>query len=138
MRLIASGTSTTRTHVVTAADVAAFDGTVVHPVYGTACVVRDMEHVARLALLPLLEDGEAGAGREVLCRHLAPVPVGEAVEFTAVVTGQSSRALTCAVQARCRGRLVAEGHVVQAVVDPLTFLPTPRDPSRRGTDHHDI
>ena len=109
----------------------------VHRVYGTGAMVRDMEYAARLVLLPLLEAGEEGVGAEVWCRHVAPVPVGAAVELAATVTQQTARRLVCRVQARCDGRLVGEGTVTQVIVDAARFPPAVADgipPAADGTD----
>ena len=103
------------------ADLAGFADGVVHRVYGTAAMVRDMEYAARLVLLPLLEPGEEGVGAEVWCRHHAPVPVGSAVELTATATEQTGRRLVCRVEARRGGELVGEGAVTQVVVDRAGF-----------------
>jgi fluoroacetyl-CoA thioesterase len=107
---------------VTEADRAAFADGVVHDVYGTASMVRDMEYAARLVLLPLLEPGEEGVGAEVWCRHLARVPVGAVVEHTATATEQTSRRLVCQVEARgADGELVGQGTVTQVIIDPARF-----------------
>jgi fluoroacetyl-CoA thioesterase len=119
--------SATHRHVVGQADTPAFGNGAVHAVYGTAAMVRDMEHAARLVLLPLLEPGEEGVGAEVWCRHLAPVPLGATVELLATATEQRGRRLVCSVEARHDGRLVGEGRVTQVVVDPNQF------PAREGS-----
>ncbi len=113
-------------HTVTDDDVAAFAGGVVHRVYGTAAMVRDMEYAARLVLLDLLEADEEGVGAEVWCRHLAPVPVGATVELAATAVEQAPRRLVCEVKARSGGVLVGEGRVVQAVVEAGGFPPRTR------------
>jgi fluoroacetyl-CoA thioesterase len=112
-------------HTVTDADVAAFSGGVVHRVYGTAAMVRDMEYTARLVLLDLLEPGEEGVGAEVWCRHLAPVPVGAAVELRAEAVEQDAGRLVCRVEAWRDGALAGEGRVVQVVVPAGAFPPAP-------------
>jgi fluoroacetyl-CoA thioesterase len=121
MRPLAKAASAAHRHTVTEADVAAFADGAVHRVYGTAAMVRDMEHAARLVLLDLLEPGEEGVGAEVWCRHLAPVPLGATVELVATATEQAARRLVCRVEARHDGRLVGEGQVTQVVVDPERF-----------------
>jgi predicted thioesterase len=121
MRPVAQAASAFHRHTVTEADVAAFADGLVHRVYGTAAMVRDMEYAARLVLLDLLEPGEEGVGAEVWCRHLAPVPVGATVELVATATEQAARRLVCRVEARHDGRLVGEGQVTQAVIDPERF-----------------
>jgi fluoroacetyl-CoA thioesterase len=112
-------------HTVTDADVAAFDSGVVHRVYGTAAMVRDMEHAARLVLLDLLEPEEEGVGAEIWCRHLAPVPVGATVELRAEAVEQDAERLVCRVEAWRDGALAGEGRVVQVVVAAGAFPPAP-------------
>jgi fluoroacetyl-CoA thioesterase len=121
MRPAAPAATASHRHTVTGADVAAFADGVVHRVYGTAAMVRDMEYASRLVLLDLLEPGEEGVGAEVWCRHLAPVPVGATVELVATATEQGARRLVCRVEARYDGRLVGEGRVTQVVVDRGRF-----------------
>lgn len=115
------GAQTSLTHTVTSDDTAAFSGETVHELYGTAYVVREMEHAARLHLLPLLEANESSVGSEVLIRHRAPVAVGEEVQFTATVTSWTTRTLTADVVALHGNSIVAEGYVVQRVVDAVSF-----------------
>ena len=55
---------------------AAFEGEVVHDVYGTAAMVQHMELAARRVLLPAREAHEEGIGYRVEVTHLAPAPVG--------------------------------------------------------------
>lgn len=110
------GFSATITHTVTAMDAAAFEGRVVHAVYGTPFVVREMEHASRQALLPFIESGEEGVGREVFIQHLAPTPLGRTVTFTATITDFTDRTLTCDVIALDADRVIARGSVVQGVV----------------------
>jgi fluoroacetyl-CoA thioesterase len=123
MRPVAPAATASYRHTVTEADIAPFADGAVHRVYGTAAMVRDMEHAARLVLVELLETGEEGVGAEVWCRHLAPVPVGATVELVATATGQGVRRLVCRVEARRDGRLVGEGRVTQVVIDPRRFPP---------------
>jgi fluoroacetyl-CoA thioesterase len=110
-------------HTVTDADVAAFADGMIHRVYGTAAMVRDMEYTARLVLLDLLEPDEEGVGAEVWCRHLAPVPVGATVELLAAVVEQDTQRLVCRVEAWRDGSLAGEGRVVQVVVEADAFPP---------------
>src|SRR6266540_3354867 len=121
MRPVAQAASAFHRHSATQADVAAFADGLVHRVYGTAAMLPDMEYAARLVLLDLLEPGEEGVGAEVWCRHLAPVPMGATVELVATATEQAARRLVCRVEARHDGRLVGEGQVTQAVIDPERF-----------------
>jgi fluoroacetyl-CoA thioesterase len=123
MRPVGPSATARHRHTVTEADVAAFAGGVVHRVYGTAAMVRDMEYAARLVLLDLLEPGEEGVGAEVWCRHLVPVPVGGTVELLATAVDQGDRRLACQVEAWHGGRLAGEGRVVQVIVEAGAFPP---------------
>jgi fluoroacetyl-CoA thioesterase len=123
MRPVAPAATASHRHTVTEADVAVFADSPAHQVYGTAAMVRDMEHAARKVLLDLLEPGEEGVGAEVWCRHLAPVPIGATVELVATATEQAPRRLVCRVEARHDGRLVGEGQVTQVVINPERFPP---------------
>jgi fluoroacetyl-CoA thioesterase len=111
------GATAALTITVTADMTARFDDEDVHPVYGTAALVRHMEQVSRRLLVPLREAGEEGVGAEISVRQLAPVPVGGAVELTATVTDASRRRLVTTVEARHRGEVVATGTFTQVTVD---------------------
>jgi fluoroacetyl-CoA thioesterase len=106
---------------------ARFDDEAVHPVYGTAALVRHVEQVSRRLLVPLLEEDEEGVGAELTVRQIAPVRIGEAVELTATVTAATDRSLTTAVVAWHDG-VAAEATFTQAVV----HLPSWR--ARAGLD----
>lgn len=112
---------------------ATFDDEFVHHVYGTASLVRHMEQVSRRLLTPYLAQGEEGVGVRIEAVHEAPVPVGEQVELTAVVTSVRPRALVTEITARSRGRVVARGSFTQAVVDLAQWRgrATPRGGGRR-------
>jgi fluoroacetyl-CoA thioesterase len=125
MRRAGAAATVSYRHTVSEADVAAFATGVVHRVYGTAAMVRDMEYAARLVLLDLLEPEEEGVGAEVWCRHLAPVPVGATVELLAAVVEQDDRRLVCRVEVRHHGKLAGEGRVVQVVIEAGRFPSAP-------------
>lgn len=118
MKPAPEGASATLHVTVTPNDVPAFANGAVHQVYSTAAMVRDMEHAARLVLLPLLEPGEEGVGAEVWCRHEAPVPIGSRVEIVATAVEQTPRRLVCRVVVHNRGQVVGHGTVTQVIIDP--------------------
>ena len=109
------------TVTVSEAMTARFDDESVHPVYGTAALVRHMEQISRRLLKPCLEPGEEGVGSELAVRQRAPVRVGERVELVATVTEATPDRLVTAVEARHEGRVVAEGSFTQAVVQRAAF-----------------
>ena len=100
---------------------ATFDDEHVHPVYGTASLVRHIEQVSRRLLVPHLAPGEEGVGVRIEATHHRPVPVGRDVELTATVTVASPRRLVTAVVARSGRHVVARGTFEQAVVDLATW-----------------
>jgi fluoroacetyl-CoA thioesterase len=111
------GATASMTITVTEDLTARFDDEAVHPVYGTAALVRHLEQVSRRLLVPAREPGEEGVGARIAVRQVAPVPIGGEVELIATVTAASRRRLVTAVVARHRGAVVAEGEFEQVCVD---------------------
>lgn len=111
------GATATMRVVVTDAMMARFDDEDVHPVYGTAALVRHLEQVSRRLLVDHLEPGEEGVGAAIAVEQLAPVRIGETVELTATVTEVTRRRLVTAVEARHDGAVVARGSFTQVCVD---------------------
>ena len=100
---------------------AAFEGEVVHEVYGTAAMVGHMELAARRIILDAREEGEEGVGYNVEVTHLAPAPVGSHVTVTARLQGVEGNRVVCAVEARTRHGLIGQGTVTQVLL-PLATL----------------
>lgn len=115
--LPAVGASAVLRVTVTDAMTARFDDEDVHPVYGTAALVRHMEQVSRRLLVDRLEAGEEGVGAELSLRQLAPVRVGEQVELVATATEVTPRRLVTSVEALHDGEVVARGTFTQVCVE---------------------
>jgi len=107
--------------IVTPQMCAAFDGEVVHAVYGTAGLVGHMELAARRVILPAREEGEEGIGYKVDVTHLAPAPVGTHVTVTARLRGVEGNRVICDVEARSRHGPIGRGMVTQVLL-PLETL----------------
>ena len=107
--------------VVTPEMRAAFEGEVVHEVYGTAWMVGHMELAARRIILEAREPGEEGVGYRVDVTHLAPAPVGSRVTVTARLERVEGNRVVCAVEARTRHSLIGQGPVTQVLL-PLAAL----------------
>lgn len=79
-------------------------------VYATPMLVRDIEMACRELLLAHLDPGEDSVGTRVEIDHLAPTPLGMAVELRVRVTGVDGRAVSFeveghdAVEPICRAR----------------------------------
>jgi predicted thioesterase len=99
----------------------AFDGEVVHDVYGTAAMVAHMEFAARKVILAAREAHEEGIGYRVDVTHLAPAPVGSTVTVTARLQAVEGTRVVCAVEARTRHGRVGEGTITQVIL-PLATL----------------
>lgn len=96
---------------------ARLEGREIHRVYATYWMACHFEVAARRILEPYLEPHEEGIGSRVEVRHLAPVPIGATVDFTAVFTGFEGREMMCRVEARRGRERVGEGRQGQFILD---------------------
>ena len=101
---------------VSATDVAAFHGEVVHAVCSTYAIARDMEWSSRLFVLELKEPDEEGVGTFVHVNHHAPAIVGQPLDFLATVDFIKGNEIVCNIEVRQAGNLVASGKTGQKVL----------------------
>ena len=97
-------------------DVAAFESGLVHPVYATFALARDLEWSTRLFVLEMKEEDEEGIGTRLSVVHHSPAGVGEALQFTATVKAWEGNELICQVEVHCGQRLVATGETGQKIL----------------------
>lgn len=102
--------------IVQAEDVAAFHGTVVHPVCSTFTLAREIEWTTRQFVLDMRDDEEEGVGTFLSIDHKGPAFVGEEVAITAQVESINGHELICSYQARAGNRLVASGKTGQKIL----------------------
>lgn len=96
---------------------AAFNDTVIHPLFSTVSLVYYMELVSRNMLIPFLEDHEEGMGAEVLVKHLSPAKEGTRIMFHALVTEITDRFMCTSIKAMDADKnILAQGTVKQAVL----------------------
>ncbi len=95
---------------------AAFEGRIVHAVYGTAAMVAHLELAGRRIILPYLEEGEEGVGYAIAVTHLAPTLPGMAVVARAWFREQRGRQIICDVAAFNEFERIGEGSFTQAIV----------------------
>ncbi len=100
---------------------AAFEGEIVHEVYGTAPMVGHMELAARRVILAAREEGEEGVGYKVDVAHLAPAPVGARVTVTARLRYVEGNRVLCDVEARTARGVIGRGTVTQVLL-PIEVL----------------
>lgn len=96
-------------------DLAAFHGTVVHPVCGTFTLAREIEYASRLFVLDLKENDEEGIGTELSITHLGPAFPGEKVSIVATLEKLTEEDVICSYTAKVGERLVARGTTGQKV-----------------------
>lgn len=106
---------------VTEAMRAHFEETTVHPLYSTAAMLTHMEWASRQHILPVLEEGEEGAGYHMEIDHMAPTALGETVTISSTVTGLVPGRVICHCEAYHGVRKVGQATVVQAIL-PLARL----------------
>ena len=116
MRPIPPGTVAEVRVVVDATMLAAFEGRVVHEVYGTAAMVAHLELAGRRVILPYLEEGEEGVGYAIEVTHLAPTLPGMTVTARARFRELRGRQVVCDVAASNELGPIGEGVFVQAIV----------------------
>ena len=88
----------------------------VHPVYGTAWMVRHMEEAGRLLVERHLLPDEDAAGHELWIRHERPAAVGDHLEVVATVTEVDERRVVTDVEVRGTNGVVGRGRFVQRYV----------------------
>jgi len=114
---MAPGQTATVEVVVDATMFAAFEGRVVHPVYGTAAMIAHMELAGRHIILPYLEPHEEGVGYEINVRHLAPTVAGARVTARATLTEVRGNRVICCVEAHNDRGIIGEGTFTQVILN---------------------
>lgn len=104
------------TYVVTQADVAAFQGEVVHPVCATFTLAREAEWAGRQFVLEMCEPHEEGIGTQVVVEHKSPAFVGEEIVIIATVERIEQHELICSFEASVNGRIIAIGKTGQKIL----------------------
>ena len=92
------------------------------PVFATPAMVALMEQAAMKAVAPFLPEGSTTVGCMVECTHLAPTPLGEDVEATAVLECIEGRKLHFRIFAKEGDKLLGEGSHTRVVVDLQKFM----------------
>ncbi|HRK53323.1 MAG TPA: hotdog domain-containing protein [Cyclobacteriaceae bacterium] len=98
------------------ADVAAFHGEVLHAVYSTFAMARDMEWSSRLFFIEMKEEDEEGVGTHLSIDHLTPAFVGEELVISAKVISLTGNELICSIEAKVGERIVAKGKTGQRML----------------------
>jgi fluoroacetyl-CoA thioesterase len=109
------------TTTVTASKLAEFEAGVVHPVYSTFALGRDVEWACRLFVLEMKEEGEEGIGAYLSIEHVAPAPLGSSIEILATLEEVKKNEVHCAYEVYSGSRLVAKGQQIQKIIQKVRF-----------------
>jgi fluoroacetyl-CoA thioesterase len=102
--------------IVRAEDSASFHGTVVHPVYSTFALARDIEWTTRLFVLEMKEEDEEGIGTYLQITHMGPAFVGEEIAIRGTFESLNGSELICSFEARVGNRSIASGKTGQKIL----------------------
>lgn len=106
---------------VTEDKLAIFDAGMVHPVYSTFALGKDVEWACRLFVLEMKEAGEEGVGAALSIEHLYPAPLHSEVCITATLTAVEKNVVTCSWEAYANGHCIAKGTQVQRIIQKDKF-----------------
>ena len=102
--------------LVTEEMVASFAGKVVHNLFSTSHLVKQMEHAARNLILPYFEEDEEAMGYQVDVTHLSLTLPGMKVTITARVSEIRDNKIIAEVEAFNSRAKIARGKVTQALI----------------------
>lgn len=97
-------------------DAAAFHGEVLHSVYATFALARDMEWSSRLFFLEMKEADEEGVGTSLSIDHRSPAFIGSDVVITATVESIRGNELICTIDVKVGDTLIATGKTGQKML----------------------
>lgn len=106
---------------VTEEKLARFDAGLVHPVYSTFSLGKDVEWACRLFVLEMKELGEEGVGTFLNISHLYPAPLGSTVTIEATLSGVNGTEVICSYEAYANGKMIASGTQGQRIIDKQRF-----------------
>ncbi|MEO1049410.1 MAG: hypothetical protein AAFX87_02225 [Bacteroidota bacterium] len=115
-KLFKKGDKKTYETTVSDKDFAGFHGQVVHEVYATYALGRDIEWSSRLFVLEMTEEDEEGIGTFLTINHKSPAFLGDNLVIEAVVNSFEGNELICDYEARVGQRVVAEGQTGQKIL----------------------
>jgi fluoroacetyl-CoA thioesterase len=109
------------------ADLARFEGALVHAVCSTFALAQAAEWASRLFVLDLKEADEEGVGTYLRINHERPAFPGETILITAILQAIEGNQVRCSFVARVGRRVVATGETGQKILkkEKLKKLLTP-------------
>ncbi len=98
------------------ADLATFNGEVLHAVCSTYKLGQEMEWSSRLFMLDIIDEDEEGVGTMLHIEHKSPAFTGETVTLTATYDSFESGELICSITVVSGDRLIATGKTGQRLL----------------------
>lgn len=102
--------------IVKPEDAASFDSGMVHPVYATFALARDIEWACRLFVLEMKDEDEEGIGTGINIEHLSPAPINTCIRIIAKVDKISKNEIICKFEVKSNGKLIAKGNQSQKIL----------------------
>lgn len=106
---------------VTDEKLARFDAGLVHPVYSTFALGKDVEWACRLFVLEMKEEGEEGVGSYLNIQHLYPAPLHSTVEIIATLEKVEGNEVICSYEVFANQKMIAKGTQGQRILDKARF-----------------
>jgi fluoroacetyl-CoA thioesterase len=106
-----------------------FDDEHMPAVLCTPWLIWFLEHAAREAVLPSLDDGESTVGTFVEVRHLAATPPGRIVTCAARIVRVDDPMISFQLEARDEHEVIARGYHKLRVINVARFAQRVRDKS---------
>ncbi len=106
---------------VTDEKLARFDAGLVHAVYSTFALGKDVEWACRLFVLEMKELGEEGVGTFLSIEHKYPAPLGSRVLIEARFDQVIGNEIICNYDVFANGFLIANGRQGQKIIDKTRF-----------------
>lgn len=97
------------------------DGPAGAVVFSTPSMIDLMEHAAREALRPFMEEGEESVGAVVHVEHLAATPIGAAVQAVARVTSVNRKLVEFEIEAFDATETIGRGTHTRAIIHSDRF-----------------
>jgi fluoroacetyl-CoA thioesterase len=98
-------------------DIAKFESGIVHEVYSTFSLAKDVEWCGRLFVLDMKEEEEEGIGTQIHVQHISPAFVGEIVKIVSTYDGITDTGeIITTFAAYVEDRLIATGKQGQKIL----------------------
>lgn len=97
-------------------DCAIFFDKMVHPLYATFALARDVEWCCRLFVLEMIEDDEEGVGTFLQITHVSAAPVNTEVLITATLESIQKNEVRCSFMVASADKIIARGQQGQKIL----------------------